>query len=393
VVSADLEEAERSRRVVIVRESYRKQQLERATLVIAATDSREVNAQIAVDANASSKLVNITDYPDEGNFHTMALHRSGDITIAVSSGGVPGAAARIRDAIAERFDARYQRAVSVLRGLRSASMARGDDSRRNAADKLLGEDCDPSRTARSARRWIRGVDRRRREPHHGPNRVREKRAFRPWEALQALGRLRENRFIREGVVLSTCNRTEIYAVEESNSAAAHISGLLSDRLGDDVAEFEYVRRDRDATSHLFAVAAGLDSMILGEAQIQGQVKSAWEECRAESGPILNRMFQSALLAASRAREETGIGRGAASSARRRCSWRRRFLADSAAGARWYSARATSQSSPSSVFYPRKCASQSSPTGPTSARIHWRSGTGQPRCITTSAGSRCAMWTC
>jgi len=143
VVSADLEEAERSRRVVIVRESYRKQQLERATLVIAATDSREVNAQIAVDANAGGKLVNITDYPDEGNFHTMALHRSGDITIAVSSGGVPGAAARIRDAIAERFDVRYQRAVSVLRGLRSASIARGDDVWRNAADKLLGEDfCD-----------------------------------------------------------------------------------------------------------------------------------------------------------------------------------------------------------------------------------------------------------
>jgi glutamyl-tRNA reductase len=145
-----------------------------------------------------------------------------------------------------------------------------------------------------------------------PIEVREKLAFRPWEALQSLARLRSDGLIREGVVLSTCNRTEVYAVAESNSAAAHISGLLSDRLGNDIAEFEYVRRDREATSHLFAVAAGLDSMILGEAQIQGQVKSAWEECRAESGPILNRMFQSALQAASRAREETGIGRGAAS---------------------------------------------------------------------------------
>ena len=145
-----------------------------------------------------------------------------------------------------------------------------------------------------------------------PIEVREKLAFRPWEALHALARLRDDKQIREGVVVSTCNRTEIYAVEESNSAAAHISGVLSDRLGDDVAEFEYVRRDREAAAHLFAVAACLDSMILGEAQIQGQVKSAWEECRAESGPVLNRLFQSALLAASRAREETGIGRGAAS---------------------------------------------------------------------------------
>ena len=109
-------------------------------LVIAATDSHEVNAQIAVDANSRGKLVNITDSPDEGNFHTMALHRSGDVTIAVSSGGVPGAAARIRDAIAERFDGRYERAVSALRGLRSRLIATGDDKWRAAAPQLLGDD-------------------------------------------------------------------------------------------------------------------------------------------------------------------------------------------------------------------------------------------------------------
>ncbi len=145
-----------------------------------------------------------------------------------------------------------------------------------------------------------------------PIEVREKLALRPWEALHSLARLREDRLIREGVVLSTCNRTEIYAVEENDGAVSRISTLLSTRLGNDAAEFVYIKRDRDAAAHLFGVAAGLDSMILGEAQIQGQVKNAWEECRAESGPILNRLFQSALLAASRAREETGIGRGAAS---------------------------------------------------------------------------------
>ena len=136
----ELVDADRLRRVTLVRDSYRKEQIERATLVIAATDSREVNAQIAVDANARGKLVNITDYPDEGNFHTMALHRSGDVTIAVSSGGVPGAAARIRDAIAERFDGRYERAVSALRGLRSRLIASGDDRWKNAAPELLGDD-------------------------------------------------------------------------------------------------------------------------------------------------------------------------------------------------------------------------------------------------------------
>jgi siroheme synthase-like protein len=139
-VTPELSEAERTRRLSVVRESYRASQLGEATLVIAATDSREVNAEIAVDAHSRGKLVNITDFPDEGNFHTMALHRSGDVTIAVSAGGVPGAAARIRDAIAERFDARYGRAVSALRGLRSRLIAGGDERWRDAAPKLLADD-------------------------------------------------------------------------------------------------------------------------------------------------------------------------------------------------------------------------------------------------------------
>ena len=139
-VTPDLVDAERARRLSIVRESYRAGQLDQATLVIAATDSREVNAQVALDAHSRGKLVNITDFPDEGNFHTMALHRSGDVTIAVTAGGVPGAAARIRDAIAERFDARYGRAVSALRGLRSRLIAGGDARWRDAAPKLIADD-------------------------------------------------------------------------------------------------------------------------------------------------------------------------------------------------------------------------------------------------------------
>jgi glutamyl-tRNA reductase len=145
-----------------------------------------------------------------------------------------------------------------------------------------------------------------------PIEVREKLSFRPHEALRELARLRESGMIREGVALSTCNRTEFYVVEENGDALPHISAMLSARLGDDATSFTYVRRDGNVAPHLFAVAAGLDSMILGEAQILGQVKDAWEQCRSESGPILSRMFQGALLAGARARDETGIGRGAAS---------------------------------------------------------------------------------
>ena len=139
-VTAELLDAERTRQVAVVRENYRRDQIRGATLVIAATSSRAVNAQVAIDAQANGQLVNITDHPDEGNFHTMAVHRSGDITIAVSSGGVPGAAARIRDAISERFDDRYERAISILRGIRARSLADRDKRWQDVAPKLLDSD-------------------------------------------------------------------------------------------------------------------------------------------------------------------------------------------------------------------------------------------------------------
>jgi glutamyl-tRNA reductase len=153
-----------------------------------------------------------------------------------------------------------------------------------------------------------------------PIEIREKIGFRAHEALRELERLREAGITREGVALSTCNRTEIYAVEQDGDALPEISAMFSRRLGRDAAKFMYVRRERNVATHLFGVAAGLESMILGEAQIHGQVKQAWEECKAESGPILNRMFQTALLAGGRAREETGIGRSAASAMWLKSRW-------------------------------------------------------------------------
>lgn len=116
----------------------------------------------------------------------------------------------------------------------------------------------------------------------------------------------------EALLLSTCNRTECYVADGATDAASAIVELLSRRLGADASPYVYVRRDREAVAHLFRVAAGLDSLIIGEAQIQGQVRDAWEMGRAHSGAVLNRLFQSALLVAGRVRSETAIGHGAAS---------------------------------------------------------------------------------
>ncbi len=146
--------------------------------------------------------------------------------------------------------------------------------------------------------------------HHGaPVDVRERLSFAAKELVPALTRLRERAGISEGVLLSTCNRTELYVVEGGREVADAGWALLSERLAGDASRFGYVRRDREAVGHLLRVTSGLDSMVMGEAQIHGQVRDAWEMCRPESGVVLNRLFQTALLTGGRVRSETLIGHG------------------------------------------------------------------------------------
>ena len=124
--------------------------------------------------------------------------------------------------------------------------------------------------------------------------------------------------IREVVVLSTCNRTEVYAVAERFHGAyddirdffCETSGLTSD----EVTPHLFSQHDDAAISHLFEVAAGLDSAVLGEVEVIGQVRDAWERAMAEgvSRSSLNLLFRYALEVGKRARTETGISRSTAS---------------------------------------------------------------------------------
>lgn len=124
--------------------------------------------------------------------------------------------------------------------------------------------------------------------------------------------------VSEAVVLSTCNRTEIYAVAERFHGAfgdirdvlCSIGGLSPEELHPHL----YSQHDDAAIAHLFEVAAGLDSAVLGESEILGQVRNAWELARAEGGAkaSLNLLFRHAIEVGKRARTETSIGRGTAS---------------------------------------------------------------------------------
>ena len=147
-----------------------------------------------------------------------------------------------------------------------------------------------------------------------PVALRERLALPEGRATHVMAELSAHEAIHEAVAISTCNRTELYLVAgdpvEAENAAL---GALSRQAGIRPTELFgrlYSLHGPEAVRHLFSVAAGLDSMIVGEAEVQGQVKRAYELALVEgaTGPITNRLFRDALGAGKRVRTETGVGR-------------------------------------------------------------------------------------
>lgn len=147
--------------------------------------------------------------------------------------------------------------------------------------------------------------------------VRERVDFARAGFAPALAALAARSVAREMVVVSTCNRAEIYAATDTDAAVDAVAAFFSDYHqvpADDLKPHLYVHRGADAARHLFRVTAGLDSLVVGEPQIMGQVKSAYGAASQEhyTGTLLNRLFHTAFTAGKRVRTETGLGEGAVS---------------------------------------------------------------------------------
>jgi len=147
-----------------------------------------------------------------------------------------------------------------------------------------------------------------------PVEVRERVSFTTEQSRKAAEQLRARGILEETLVLSTCNRSEIYGVppESSRESAPGLSSFLSEfhAVRADVLSVSlYHHYDQAAVKHLFRVAAGLDSMLLGEAEILGQVREAYRYAHENgaTGPVLNRLFQGALEVGKRVRTETELG--------------------------------------------------------------------------------------
>lgn len=151
-----------------------------------------------------------------------------------------------------------------------------------------------------------------------PLALRERLAVAPGRLTEVLAELRAGSCVQEAVILSTCNRVECYLVSSDPiHALRHAREILSHHSQLPPSAFEaqsYQLADDEAVAHLFRVAAGLDSMVLGESEIAAQVKQAYQAAHAAgaTGPVLNRLFQKALHSAKTTRSRTGIAQGQAS---------------------------------------------------------------------------------
>src|SRR6266545_1307707 len=145
-----------------------------------------------------------------------------------------------------------------------------------------------------------------------PLAVRERLALLDGQVEPFLHELLAEPGVTEAVALSTCNRTELYLVADDPVDAE--LALLARRAGTRPTELMdaiYVQRNCDAARHLFRVVSGLESMIVGEAEIQGQVKRAYERAlhARTTGPLVNKLFRAALATGKRVRTETTISTG------------------------------------------------------------------------------------
>jgi glutamyl-tRNA reductase len=150
--------------------------------------------------------------------------------------------------------------------------------------------------------------------HTAPLAVREKLALDDARAGALATRLRQTTGVREFALLNTCNRVELYGVAQSPETLVILRNTLCAVTGCTPAELDSavaLHQNHEAIAHLFAVASGLDSQIVGETEILGQVKQAYDGALEQrwTGPVLNRVFQKTFQAAKHIRTHTGIGAG------------------------------------------------------------------------------------
>jgi glutamyl-tRNA reductase len=287
--------------VAIERRPYEATDIAGHRLVFAATSDPAVNRSVHDDAEAAGVWVNSADDPANCTFMLPAVARRGPLSIAVStSGRSPALATWLRRRYEAELGPEYEILADLLSSERAALRAAGRST--EGLDWQSALDAGMLDLIRAGEVQV----------------ARERMTVSDSRLPKALADLLSRDHITEAVVLSTCMRTEVYAVAERYHGAVqdvrNFLAELSFRAPEEFADHLYTFHDEAAVGHLFRVASGLDSAVLGEGEVLGQVKAAWQSAMDEgaAGPVLAGLFRHAVGVGKRARAETAIARGTTS---------------------------------------------------------------------------------
>lgn len=330
-LSGNLELMAEKKFIEVVKRDFHSGDLEGALLAIAASDQAEVNRRVVEEARWRGVLVDNSTEPTEGNFILPSVVRSGGLAIAIStSGGSPALARMVREELEQSLGPEHATLIKLVSEVRAEFKRSGKripfEVWRNCIDPELLGLIKKGKVATARERLAHNLESGERKRKVilvvGANHktalieVREKLALTSNQLERAHHLLTS--YVNQGVILSTCNRSEVYAlVSDSKEGTQKVGRLFSEWCSvppNELSSYLYTYLQEDAVRHLFKVVSGLDSMILGDEQIRGQVRQALKAALAGGslGHPLLRLFQQALRVGRRVRNESEIGKYGAS---------------------------------------------------------------------------------
>jgi glutamyl-tRNA reductase len=334
-------------RVRYVEGKFKEKLLDDVFICISAVGDDETDREIEARCRERGILVNVVDVPERCDFYFPSVVSRGDLTIAISSGGVsPAMAKKIRQDMEEIYGPEYEGVIRLMGSIRESMRGAGVygerlsevmgkvarlplaeiisegktgelsaviDNLLNGDGKLKGVDLDielepvSSWGEEGVKIFVVGMSHK-----SAPVDVREKMGLSKDSIEKFLGGLKDFGEITECVFLSTCNRVEVLgcAVDVDKAVESSISylGRFHGRVPEEMRSYFYIKEGREAVEHVFNVASSLDSMVVGEPQILGQVKDSYRAATSAdaTGVILNRLMHRAFFAAKRVKNETDI---------------------------------------------------------------------------------------
>jgi glutamyl-tRNA reductase len=328
-VSPGLEEMAEKEIIEVVRRKFCLSDLEDAFLAIAASDQPEVNAMVVEKAKQKNILVDSSTKPAESDFILPSVVRSGDLTIAISTTGESPALARmIREELEQDLGPELGTLSKLISEVRTELKEKGIhitfEEWRDSIDSGLMELIKAGEMSTARDRLIQNLTHKGERTilvvganhNTAPVELRERLALSKDQLDEVFTSL-----VDQGAILNTCNRTEIYAVvSDVEEGCLNIEQLISQCCGLSQKELSghlYTYQERDAVKHLFEVCSGVDSMVLGDEQILGQVRETMNAARS-SGVLkypLLRLFQEALRVGRKVRSRCGLSQHGSSVSR------------------------------------------------------------------------------